>query len=72
MISDMFPPQLRGLAMSIFTWGIYFGYGISYAIGNYVSAADIMGQVGALATSDRIFCDGPEEMVRYREVGAWN
>ncbi|XP_043217544.1 probable sphingolipid transporter spinster homolog 1 isoform X1 [Amphibalanus amphitrite] len=44
MISDQFPPQLRGMAMSIFTWGIYFGYGISYAIGNYVSAADIMGQ----------------------------
>ncbi|XP_037084218.1 probable sphingolipid transporter spinster homolog 1 [Pollicipes pollicipes] len=44
MISDHFPPQLRGMAIAIFTWGIYFGYGISYVVGNYVTAADIMGK----------------------------
>jgi len=45
IIADTFPASQRGLAMSIFNWGIYIGYGFSYAVGNYVTSADILGQV---------------------------
>lgn len=45
MISDLFPPKQRALAMAIFVWGIYIGYGFSYAIGNYVTEANILGYV---------------------------
>ncbi|XP_069987687.1 protein spinster homolog 1 [Penaeus vannamei] len=43
MISDMFPEAKRALALGIFNWGIYFGYGLSYAVGNFITAADIAG-----------------------------
>ncbi|KAK4308786.1 hypothetical protein Pmani_019543 [Petrolisthes manimaculis] len=43
MISDMFPEVLRALALGIFNWGIYLGYGLSYAVGNFVTEADIGG-----------------------------
>ncbi|XP_042883762.1 protein spinster homolog 1-like [Penaeus japonicus] len=43
MISDMFPESKRALALGIFNWGIYFGYGLSYAVGNFITAADIAG-----------------------------
>lgn len=43
MISDMFPESQRALALGIFNWGIYFGYGLSYAVGNFITAADFNG-----------------------------
>ncbi|KAA0202083.1 hypothetical protein HAZT_HAZT011263, partial [Hyalella azteca] len=43
IISDLFTESVRGLALGIFNWGIYLGYGLSYIIGNYVTAADILG-----------------------------
>uniref|UniRef100_A0A0P4WHA3 Major facilitator superfamily (MFS) profile domain-containing protein n=1 Tax=Scylla olivacea TaxID=85551 RepID=A0A0P4WHA3_SCYOL len=43
MISDLFPESIRALALGIFNWGIYLGYGLSYAVGNFVTAADIGG-----------------------------
>ncbi|XP_050708531.1 sphingosine-1-phosphate transporter SPNS2-like isoform X2 [Eriocheir sinensis] len=43
MISDLFPENLRALALGIFNWGIYLGYGLSYAVGNFVTEADIGG-----------------------------
>jgi len=45
MISDVFDINQRGLAMSLFTWGIYIGFGLSYAVGNYVTDANIFDQV---------------------------
>ncbi|XP_045589099.1 hexuronate transporter isoform X2 [Procambarus clarkii] len=41
MISDMFPESRRALALGIFNWGVYFGYGLSYAVGNFITAENI-------------------------------
>lgn len=42
----MFPLQsLHGAALGLVNWGIYFGYGLSYVFGNYITAANILGQV---------------------------
>lgn len=47
----MFPKSRRGLAMSLFNWGIYIGYGLSYTVGNYVTDANILDKVrGRLST----------------------
>ncbi|XP_064086730.1 protein spinster-like isoform X2 [Macrobrachium nipponense] len=43
MISDMFPESQRAMALGIFNWGIYFGYGLSYAVGNFITQANISG-----------------------------
>ncbi|CAL4234721.1 unnamed protein product [Meganyctiphanes norvegica] len=43
MITDMFPKSHCGMALGIFNWGVYFGYGLSYLIGNFVTTADIGG-----------------------------
>ena len=32
------------MANGIFSWGIYFGYGLAYIYGKYLSDADILGQ----------------------------
>ncbi|XP_067928431.1 MFS-type efflux pump MSMEG_3705-like isoform X2 [Watersipora subatra] len=44
IIADMFVPELRAMAMAIYSSGIYFGYSLAYAFGNFLYAADIMGQ----------------------------
>uniref|UniRef100_H2YBH1 Major facilitator superfamily (MFS) profile domain-containing protein n=1 Tax=Ciona savignyi TaxID=51511 RepID=H2YBH1_CIOSA len=44
IVADKFSKESRGLAMSIFNWGIYFGYGLAFAVGNYVTEANILGQ----------------------------
>ncbi|OXA52097.1 putative metabolite transport protein HI_1104 [Folsomia candida] len=43
MICDSFHQQERGKAMSVYNCGMYVGYGLSYAVGIYVTAADIFG-----------------------------
>ena len=43
LLSDLFHPRHRGTATGIFHWGIYFGYGLSYTIGVYVTRADVAG-----------------------------
>lgn len=43
LISDLFSEGRRGLATGIFHWGIYVGYGASYAMGVYTTQADILG-----------------------------
>ncbi|XP_076067893.1 D-galactonate transporter [Oratosquilla oratoria] len=43
LISDIFPKRLHAMALGIFNWGIYFGYGLSYVVGNYITAANILG-----------------------------
>lgn len=44
MISDVFPPSKRALAMAVFSWGIYYGFGGSFAIGTYVQDKNIFDQ----------------------------
>ncbi|XP_078495077.1 cis,cis-muconate transport protein-like [Ciona intestinalis] len=43
IVVDLFEPRIRGSAMSFFNWGIYFGYGLAFAIGNYLTDANILG-----------------------------
>ena len=43
IITDHFSDNLRGTATGIFHWGVYFGYGLSYAIGVYVTSANLFG-----------------------------
>ena len=43
LISDLFSSNHQGTATGIFHWGIYFGYGLSYALGVYVTRADFFG-----------------------------
>lgn len=45
MIGDMFPAEVRGSALGIYNFGIYFGYSLSYAFGNFLYEANIMNQV---------------------------
>ena len=45
IIADRFGKRSRALAMSIFNWGIYIGYGLAFTVGNYVTEANILGQV---------------------------
>ncbi|XP_076091392.1 MFS-type efflux pump MSMEG_3705-like isoform X2 [Mytilus galloprovincialis] len=44
MIADYFPKQSRGLALGVYNWGIYIGYSMSYAFGNFISKANINNQ----------------------------
>ncbi|CAH1272339.1 SPNS2 [Branchiostoma lanceolatum] len=44
IIADYFPEEMRGSAMGFYNWGIYTGYGLSFAIGNYITKANINGQ----------------------------
>ena len=43
VIAEIFDTKTRGLANGIFTWGIYYGYGFTYILGNYAVPADIGG-----------------------------
>jgi len=44
LIAERFSAENRGVANGIFSWGIYFGYGLAYIYGKYLSEADILGQ----------------------------
>jgi len=41
----MFTSDLRASAMGIYNFGIYFGYSMSYAFGNFLYEANILGEV---------------------------
>ncbi|XP_044260265.1 putative metabolite transport protein HI_1104 [Tribolium madens] len=43
LLSDIFPEKQRALAMSIFNWGIYGGYGIAFPVGRYVPPLNAWG-----------------------------
>ncbi|KAJ8682908.1 hypothetical protein QAD02_018700 [Eretmocerus hayati] len=43
LLSDLFTQSKRGLVMSIFNWGVYGGYGISFPFGRHIAALDIWG-----------------------------
>lgn len=46
LIAELFAPELRGSAMGIYNFGIYFGYSMSYAFGNFLYEANIFNEVG--------------------------
>lgn len=50
MIPELFTPALRGTANGIFSWGIYWGYGLTFTLGNYLSPLDLFGQSGWRST----------------------
>ena len=37
-------PESRGMANGIFSWGVYFGYGLAYIYGQYLTKADVLDQ----------------------------
>ena len=43
LIAEVFSPDNRGVANGIFSWGVYFGYGMAYIFGIYLSEADVLG-----------------------------
>lgn len=43
LIADIFPAQYRGVANGIFSWGVYYGYGLAFVFGIYITKADILG-----------------------------
>ncbi|XP_064616663.1 MFS-type efflux pump MSMEG_3705-like [Liolophura sinensis] len=44
LISDYFSESTRGSALGLYNWGIYMGYSLSYAVGNFITAANINNQ----------------------------
>jgi len=44
IIADKFGANSRALAMSVFNWGIYFGFAMTYPFGSYVTQANILDQ----------------------------
>lgn len=43
LIAEVFTPSARGLANGIFSWGVYYGYGLAYVVGIYLTQADVQG-----------------------------
>ena len=37
LIAEVFTPSARGLANGIFSWGVYYGYGLAYVVGIYLT-----------------------------------
>ena len=37
IIADYFDVQQRALALGFYNWGIYIGYSMSFAVGNFVT-----------------------------------
>ncbi|XP_028410997.1 uncharacterized protein LOC114533625 isoform X2 [Dendronephthya gigantea] len=44
LIADYFDETLRASAMGVYNWGIYIGYSLSYALGNFIVDANIDGK----------------------------
>ena len=42
MIAEIFVPVLRGTANGIFNWGIYWGFGLTFTLGNYLAPLDLL------------------------------
>jgi len=43
LIAEVFSPDNRGVANGVFSWGVYFGYGMAYIFGIYLTDADVLG-----------------------------
>ena len=39
----MFTSSHRGVANGIFSWGVYYGYGLAFVFGIYITDADLLG-----------------------------
>ncbi|XP_072045497.1 MFS-type efflux pump MSMEG_3705-like [Amphiura filiformis] len=44
IIADYFSEDIRGSALGVYNMGIYIGYSLSYAFGNFITDANINGQ----------------------------
>ena len=49
LLADLFPPESRGLANGIFSWGVYWGYGFAFLLGIQVNNKAIL--ISALTLS---------------------
>jgi len=43
LIAEMFPSRQRAVAGGVFSWGVYFGYGLSFLLGIYLTQLDVLG-----------------------------
>jgi len=43
LIAELFSASSRGVANGIFSWGVYYGYGLAFVFGIYLARADILG-----------------------------
>lgn len=43
LLFELFTPERRALANGIFSWGVYYGYGLAFVFGIYLTEADILG-----------------------------
>ena len=39
----MFSADYRGVANGVFSWGVYYGYGLAFVFGIYITSADVLG-----------------------------
>ena len=50
VLTDYFPAVYRGTVVGIYNLGIYSGYSLSYALGNFITLANINNEVSAAET----------------------
>ena len=43
LIAEMFSASYRGVANGVFSWGVYYGYGLAFVFGIYITSADVLG-----------------------------
>jgi len=43
LIAEMFSASYRGVANGVFSWGVYYGYGLAFVFGIYIASADVLG-----------------------------
>ena len=43
LIAEMFSASYRGVANGVLSWGVYYGYGLAYVFGIYITDADLLG-----------------------------
>lgn len=43
LIAEIFTASHRGVANGIFSWGVYYGYGLAFVFGIYITKADLLG-----------------------------
>jgi len=43
LIAEMFTANHRGVANGIFSWGVYYGYGLAFVFGIYITDANLSG-----------------------------
>ena len=46
MLAEIFDLETRGKANGVFNWGVYFGIGLTFTLGNYIAPANILTEQG--------------------------